>query len=56
MKSVSARDAKYNFGRLVDSVRAAPVVIEKHHRPVAVVLLIEEYERLKATDSKKKAA
>ena len=56
MKTVSARDAKYNFGRLVDTARATPVVIEKHRRPVVVVLSVEEYERLKALDSKKAAA
>jgi prevent-host-death family protein len=56
MHSLSAREAKYNFGRLIDTARAAPVVIEKHGRPVVVVLSVEEYERLKAIDSKKAAA
>jgi prevent-host-death family protein len=56
MKSVSAREAKYNFGRLIDAALAAPIIIEKHRRPVVVVLSIEEYERLKAMDSKKEAA
>jgi prevent-host-death family protein len=46
MKSLSAREAKYNFGRLIDTARAAPVVIEKHGRPVVVVLSVEEYKRL----------
>jgi prevent-host-death family protein len=58
MKSVSAREAKYNFGRLIDTdtARVTPVVIEKYRRPVVVVLSIEEYQRLKAIDSKKEAA
>jgi prevent-host-death family protein len=56
MKSISARDAKYNFGRLIDATRAHPAVIEKHRRPVVVVLSSEEYERLKAIDTKKEAA
>jgi len=30
VKSVSAREAKYNFGKLIDTARAEPVVIEKH--------------------------
>jgi len=47
MKTLSAREAKYNFGMLIDSARAAPVVVEKHGRPVVVVLSVEEYERLK---------
>ena len=56
MRSFSARDAKYNFGLLIDTARATPVVIEKHRRPVVVVLSIEEYERLKGLDNKKEAA
>ncbi|MBC7133370.1 MULTISPECIES: type II toxin-antitoxin system Phd/YefM family antitoxin [Alphaproteobacteria] len=46
MTALSARDAKYNFGRLIDLARAEPVVVEKHGRPVVVVLSVEEYERL----------
>ena len=50
MKAMSARDAKHQFGRLIDTARAEPVVIEKHGRPVVVVLAVEEFERLKASD------
>ncbi len=46
MKSVSAREAKYNFGKLIDTARAEPVVIEKHGRPVVVVVAVEEFVRL----------
>ncbi|MFM9846450.1 MAG: type II toxin-antitoxin system Phd/YefM family antitoxin [Hyphomicrobiaceae bacterium] len=46
MKSMSAKDAKNEFGRLIDTARAEPVTIEKHGRPVVVVLSIEEYERI----------
>jgi prevent-host-death family protein len=46
MKSMSARDAKNGFGLLVDTARAEPVTIEKHGRPVVIVMSIEEYERL----------
>jgi prevent-host-death family protein len=56
MNTLSAREAKYNFGRLIDSARAAPVVVEKHGRPVVVVLSVEEYERLKAIELKKAVA
>jgi prevent-host-death family protein len=56
MKTLSAREAKYNFGMLNDSARAAPVVVEKHGRPVVVVLSVEEYERLKSIESEKAAA
>ena len=41
MQTLSARDAKYNFGRLIDTARADPVTVEKHGRPVVVVLAVE---------------
>ena len=50
MKALSAKDAKYNFGRMIDLARAEPVVIEKHGRPVVVVMAVEEYERLTSKD------
>ena len=46
MQTLSARDAKYNFGRLIDMARAEPVTVENHGRAVGVVLAVEEYERL----------
>lgn len=50
MQTLSAKDAKYNFGRLIDTARAQPVMVEKHGRPVVVVLSVEEYMRLKTLD------
>ena len=47
MQNISAKDAKYGFGRLIDMARAEPVTVEKHGRPVVVVLAVEEYERLR---------
>lgn len=47
MKILSAKDAKYCFGRLIDLARAEPVLVAKHGRPVVVVMAVEEYERLK---------
>jgi prevent-host-death family protein len=47
MKTLTAKDAKYRFGRLIDLARAEPVTIAKHGRPVVVVMSVEEYERLK---------
>lgn len=52
MQHISAREAKNRFGRLIDNARAAPVAVEKHGRPVVVVLAIEEYERLTETARK----
>ncbi len=45
-KALSAEDAKLSFGRMIDMARAEPVVIEKHGRPVVVVVAVEEFERL----------
>ena len=42
MQTLSARDAKYNFGRLIDTARAEPVTVEKHGPAVVVVLAVEE--------------
>ena len=42
----AAREAKNNFGRLLDTARQQPVAIDKQGRPVAVILSNEEYERL----------
>jgi prevent-host-death family protein len=50
MKTLTAKDAKYGFGRLIDLARAEPVLIAKHGRPVVVVMAVEEFERLKALE------
>lgn len=47
MHTLSAKDAKYSFGRLIDLARAEPVAVTKHGRTVVVVLAVEEFERLK---------
>lgn len=52
MQTMSARDAKNGFGRLMDLARAEPVTIEKHGRAVVVVVSIEEYERLQQTNTR----
>jgi prevent-host-death family protein len=51
MKTFAARHAKNRFGELLDTTRAEPVVIEKHGRAVAVVLSVEEYDRLEALEN-----
>lgn len=52
MHTMSAKDAKYGFGRLIDMARAEPITVEKHGRPVIVVLAVEEYERLRAIENR----
>lgn len=56
MQSMSARDAKNAFGRLIDMARAEPVAIEKYGRSVVVVMAVEEFERLTARAKKQVAA
>ena len=51
MQKISAKDAKYKFGELIDRARAGPVAITKHDRPVVVVIAVEEYERLSSGSS-----
>lgn len=48
MRTVSAKDAKNSFGMLLDYARTAPVQVEKHGRPVVVVIGVEEFQRLNA--------
>ena len=46
MKKVAAADAKNSFGQVMDDARLAPLVIQKHGRPVVVMCSVEEFERL----------
>jgi prevent-host-death family protein len=55
MQTLSAKDAKYGFGRLIDLARVEPVAVAKHGRPVVVVMSVEEFERLKAVDEQAKS-
>lgn len=50
MRTVNAKDAKYNFGRLSDSAGAEPVAAVQCGRAVVEVSDVEEDERLKALD------
>lgn len=52
---MSAKEAKNGFGLLLDLARAEPVTIEKHGRPVVVVLAFEEYKRLKGSKAGRRA-
>jgi prevent-host-death family protein len=55
MKTMSAKEAKNGFGLLLDTARAEPVTIEKHGRPVVVVISAEAYQRLLIDAGRKKA-
>jgi len=47
MKAIAAREAKNRFGSLMDTAQREPVAIEKHGRPVAVLMSVEEYKMIK---------
>ncbi|PIQ68626.1 MAG: type II toxin-antitoxin system prevent-host-death family antitoxin [Candidatus Taylorbacteria bacterium CG11_big_fil_rev_8_21_14_0_20_46_11] len=45
----TAKEAKNNFGRLLDEARYAPVGIERNGRLIVVVVSIEKYHELTGT-------
>jgi len=55
MQTMSAKEAKDGFGRLIDLARMKPVTVEKHGRPVVVVMAVEEYERLSGLAEKQRS-
>jgi prevent-host-death family protein len=50
MRTLTAKEAQYGFGRLIDLARTEPPIVAKHGRPVVVVMAFEEYGRLKAIE------
>ncbi len=46
MKTIAASDARKSFASLIDDAAREPVVIQRQQRNVAVVLSMQEYERL----------
>ena len=48
MNTFTAKEAKNNFGRLLDESRQYPVTIKKNGRKVAVMVSQEEYNFLEA--------
>ena len=52
VKTINAREAKNSFGKLLDDARREPVAIERYGRTVAVLMPIEEYERLEELENK----
>ncbi|MGH6904392.1 MAG: type II toxin-antitoxin system Phd/YefM family antitoxin [Geminicoccaceae bacterium] len=47
MRTISSIDAKNRFGQLLDAAQRAPVTVTKKGRPAAVVMSIEDYERMR---------
>jgi antitoxin Phd len=50
MSIFGAREAKNEFGRLLDTAQRETVTIEKKGRPVAVVMSVDEYKRLEEAE------
>ena len=47
MRTISSLDAKNRFGQLLEAAQRAPVTITKKGRPTAVVLSVEDYQRMR---------
>jgi prevent-host-death family protein len=47
MKDIPASDARRRFGRLLEAAQAAPVRVTKQERPVAVLMSMAQYARLR---------
>lgn len=52
MKTVTATDIKNHFGQYLERSLLGPVIIEKTGRPVAVIVSMEDYERLAALEDR----
>lgn len=46
MKAVTANEAKTQFGDMLMRVQRAPVQISKNGKPVAVMVSVEDYEKM----------
>jgi prevent-host-death family protein len=46
MQYVSATEAKQTFAAVIDKAQREPVIIRKQNRDVAVIMSIEDYQRL----------
>lgn len=46
MRTMTASEARQGLAEIIESVRREPVVIQRQKRDVAVVMSMDEYERL----------
>ena len=49
MRMISSLDAKNRFGQLLEAAQRAPVTVTKKGRPAAVILSVEDYQRMRGT-------
>jgi prevent-host-death family protein len=47
MRTISSLLAKNRFGQLLEAVQRAPVTVTKQGRPAAIVLSVEDYQRMR---------
>ncbi len=47
MRTVSATEAKQSLGHIIDVAQREPIVIQKQHRDVAILLSMYDYEKLR---------
>lgn len=47
MRTISSLDAKNRFGQLLEAAQRAPVTVTRKGRPAAIVLSVEDYERMR---------
>lgn len=50
MKTVSATEAKQRLAALLDAAQREPVLIRRQNRDVAVIVAVEEYERIRKSN------
>ena len=46
MRTVTASEARQSLAEIIDAARREPIIIQRQKRDVAVVMSIDEYERL----------
>lgn len=50
MQTISATDAKQRLAAMLDAAQREPVIIRRQKRDVAVVMSMQEFERLRAAN------
>ncbi|MBS0272700.1 MAG: type II toxin-antitoxin system Phd/YefM family antitoxin [Proteobacteria bacterium] len=49
MRVISATEAKQSLGMIIDVAQREPIIIQRQHRDVAVLLSIQDYEKLRGS-------
>ena len=47
VRTISATEAKQSLGMVIDAAQREPVIIQRQHRDVAVLLSMHDYEQLR---------